>query len=132
MPSRRRSRPPSSEVRTPPLPSFRLASLEALDHSARRFGQLSRASIPVRYLIRTGLSHSRRLPQDLAGVLPSPIVGARASLRSRSVSGSPMFQRALDCANRSIRKEVLFALRRTAKGARSRRFRSNRSSVKCK
>lgn len=133
---RRRARfvqePPAAELRGVASALSRLADLEVLDHSARRFSGPSTPLGPVRYLIRTGPDGSRRLPAQLAGVSRSSDVGARASLRSQSVSGSPMFRRALDCAHRSIRKEVLFAFKLTGRGARGPRRRSFRSVVKCR
>lgn len=134
MPSRRRRREPSLPVQD--LPGAPRAGFP-LDHTARRFEEVLGDPGPVRYLIRTGPDGSRRLrravaPVSLSGVRRSPDIVARASLRSRSVSGSPLFRRALDCAHRVIRREVLFAHLLTGRGARSRRRRrTSRSNVKC-
>lgn len=95
---------------------------------------------PVRPLIRTVLVDSDfQTPPRSPGV-SSPLVRSRATGRSsdRKVR-SPFLnatmlmpeltERAVVCARRGIRREVLFAIRKTGKGSRSPR--RKRSSVRC-
>lgn len=136
-------RPSSFEAGSPS--SYRSARfLEPLDYPAERFSDgVPRARRPVRYnSISTGLNDSRPVPRSLFRGSPvSSLYPVRATFRTRSVSpgldvrsvirGKELPARALDCAKRVIRKEVLFALGRTGRGARSPRRRRRESSTKC-
>lgn len=136
-------RPSSFEAGSPS--TYRSARfLEPLDYPAERFSEgLPRSKRPVRYnLISTGLNDSRPVPRaGFRGSARSSLFSVRATLRTRSVSpgvdvrsvirGKELPVRALDCAKRVIRKEVLFALRRTGRGSKSPRRRRRESSVKC-
>lgn len=113
--------PPYRGLSTP-LPSAPLA----LDHTARRR--------TVRSLIRTVLTDRDPRTQTRSHL----DVSRRAVLRSRRSPGpwslnpevipSP---RAFTCARRSIRREVLFAIRGTGKGSRSPRRHTSESKVRC-
>lgn len=91
-------------------------------------------------LIRTVLIDSRYQPRPQRGRPNSPVAPARATGRSSDrQTRSPFLnatlltpeltERALICARRGIRREVLFASKRTGKGAKSpkRKF----SKVRC-
>lgn len=90
----------------------------------------------VRPLIRTVLPE----PAPFRKMRQSPTRPVRATFRSSDrATRSPFLnattvtpqltERALECASRTIRKEVLFAKRKTGKGSRAPR--RNRSKVKC-
>jgi len=76
------------------------------------------------------------------GLLSSPTVSSRATQRTKtpynkrfqSLLVSPQLtERSLACARRSIRREVIFALRKQGKGAQSpKRRRTTQSERKCK
>lgn len=71
--------------------------------------------------IRTGLSDSRYpSPASLGGSRASPWAAVRAVARMEYRS-KDIYQRAFACARRSVRREVLFATRRTGKGAGAKR-----------
>lgn len=90
-------------------------------------------------LIHTGLSDSGvPRPSHLRGVMRSPWAQARAQQRVQTFQRvylrepygpTPQLpQRALSCARRSIRREVLFALKRTSKGAGAKKRRRDFNS----
>lgn len=120
----------------------RLARGYPLDDSARRWGELESSTI---YSISTGLNDSRRAspgPRPSARSFPgrSSLFSVRASMRSRwqprnlvdVIRGKELYERALVCARRSVRKEVLFALGRSGRGSRSpRRVRREDSGFRC-
>lgn len=92
----------------------------------------------VRPLIRTVLAQPA--PQRFRKRTQSPLVPVRASMRSfGKATRSPFLNatlvtpqladRAIVCAKRNIRREVLFAIRRTGKGSGSPR--RPKSKVKC-
>lgn len=96
---------------------------------------------PVRSpLIRTVLVDSVYQPRPQRGRPNSPVAQARATGRSSdrrirspflnaTMLTPELTERALICARRGIRKEVLFATKRTGKGAKSpKRY---RSKVRC-
>lgn len=130
--SNRRNRvqgPTSAPSRT--LPSYPTASarLGPLDHTA----ELSDSYHSTPALMRTVLG------DRTAGLATrsSPVVRSRATGRSRLVTPweqarfiSPQLtNRAMVCARRSIRREVLFAIKGTGKGSKAKR--GPRSSVRC-
>lgn len=76
----------------------------------------------------------------LPGSRSSPVTRARSSIRSRKLtpwesSGfvtPPMLsERSQVCARRSIRREVLFAIKATGRGSGGRRKRTEHSKVRC-
>lgn len=82
----------------------------------------------------------RTVPGDrIPGSRSSPLARSRASIRSRAVTPweqarllSPQLTaRALICARRSIRREVLFAIKGTGKGAKARRNYTKSTKVRC-
>jgi len=97
--------------------------------------------IPVRPLIRTVLENSEDFqPPPRRGKRQSPTVAVRATFRSSGkATRSPFLnatmvtpeltERAIICAKRNIRKEVLFATKRTGKGSRS--TKRTPSKVRC-
>lgn len=132
MPSRRNKRargPISAPSRTPPTYPTSARRTEPLDHTAEP-SVLHHSTPP---LMRTVLG------DRLAGTRQSPVVRSRASGRSRPVTPmqqvrliSPeLTERAMVCARRSIRREVLFAIKGTGRGAKSKRKYSARSKVRC-
>jgi len=100
-----------------------------LDHPAR--------PRTVRRLIRTVLTDTHPRNQTRAHLN----VSRRAVLRSRTphdpwsadrlVSSGPLYERNFICARRSIRREVLFALKATGRGAGAPRRRTEESKVRC-
>lgn len=111
---------------------------KSLDHTAgppRAFSWLSDPGLdPVFHrsvrtpLIRTVLPEPVRVPQR--SQRSSPVVSSRATGRSSDVQVRSPFrgavfltpqltERAIACAKRGIRREVLFATKRTAKGSGS-------------
>lgn len=130
--SNRRNRvqgPTSAPSRTPPTYSTASARLGPLDHTAEPSHSYN--STPP--LMRTVLGD--RTP-GLA-TRSSPVVRSRATGRSRLVTPweqvrliSPeLTKRAMVCARRTIRREVLFATKATGKGSKSPR--GPRSKVRC-
>lgn len=139
MPNKRR------RIRATASRSARLTSpsYTPLDHPAglpRRFSAVYGLDDPfvqpvpvrgtVRPLIRTVLVERSSPAPRLRGLRPSPVLRSRASARSSQVRVRSPFlnatmvspeltRRSVECAKRGIRREVLFALRRTGKGARS-------------
>lgn len=103
--------------------------------------------IPVRpYPVRSSLIRTVLAERDVPQLPPfrsrpnSPLVAVRASMRSNpKAARSPFFvaqgiqpqlaDRAILCAKRGIRREVLFAYRQTGKGSRSPR--RSPSKVRC-
>lgn len=130
--SKRRNRaqgPISAPSRYPPTYSTASARLDPLDHTA----EPSFSDHSTRTLMRTVLGD--RTP-GLASRF-SPVVRSRATGRSRVVTPweqvrliSPQLtNRAMVCARRTIRREVLFALKGTGKGSKSPR--RPKSKVRC-
>lgn len=118
-----------------PLPPYRVshyyppsASL-TLDHPARRR--------TVRPLIRTVLTDTH----PRGGTRRDLDVSRRAVLRSRTPinpwaaysfhSSGPLYERNFICARRSIRREVLFAIKGTSRGSGAPRRRTANSQVRC-
>lgn len=118
-----------------PLPPYRgsvytrPSAPYALDHPAR--------TRTVRPLIRTVLTDTHPRNQTRAGLN----VSRRAVLRGRTPvnpwdpasfhSSGPLYERNFICARRSIRREVLFALNATGRGAGAPRRRTQESKVRC-
>lgn len=118
-----------------PLPPYRgphyyqPSAPPALDHPARRR--------TVRPLIRTVLTDTR----PRSGTRSHLDVSRRAVLRSRTPpnpwelasfhSSGPLYHRNFVCARRSIRREVLFAIKGTSRGSGAPRRRSPDSNVRC-
>lgn len=126
-----------------------------LDHTADSYGEpldfAESASLPefgeafsrptVRPLIRTVLVERPPFQSPpRRGKRQSPLVQVRATIRSsdkaiRSPFGNAtmitpeLATRAIVCAKRNIRREVLFATKSTGKGAKAPR--KNRSKVRC-
>jgi len=112
---------------------------------SERFPDLGESRFQYDPLIRTGLGASgtlrvsRQPPPVLGGSRYSPQVAVRATGRSRVdrsfrtvLYSKQLLPRALACAKRAIRKEVLFALNRRGKGSgATRRFRRVDSSFRC-
>lgn len=118
-----------SPTRYHPTQSLARRSYEPLDHPAR--ASAGRTSTP--YLMRT-------VQMTPARDRPSPMARARSIFRVSSNNPykfrvltldkpAVLPDRAFTCARRSIRKEVLFALRQTGKGSKSPR--RPKSKVKC-
>lgn len=123
----------------PPSP----ARLRTLEHTAGRFWEpLEDFRDKYYYSISTYPNDSRRITapvRQLGGYRKSSLYPVRATMRTRVVSslrqeieGRRLADRALACAKRTIRKEVIFALRLTSKGAGARRrLRRFDSSTRC-
>lgn len=121
----------ASRSRAPDLPSWD-------DESPSDFEGLFRP-IPVRPLIRTVRIDSAP-PQPRLVKRQSPLVQVRATMRSSDRAARSPFlnatavtpqlaDRAILCAKRTIRREVIFANRKTGKGSGAPR--RKRSKVKC-
>lgn len=102
---------------------------EPLDHPARPSTRLD----STLYLMRTvQMTPARDRPSPLARARSIHRVSSPYRYRFRVLSldkPAVLPERAFVCARRQVRKEVLFALRQTGKGARSPR--SPRSKVSC-
>lgn len=118
-----------------PLPPYRgsvfarRSAPRSLDHPA--------TTRPVRYLMRTVLTDTRPRSATRSGL----DVSRRAVTRSRVpinpwsadtwASSGPLYARNFTCARRSIRREVLFAIKGTSRGAGARRRHTVQSKVRC-
>lgn len=113
-----------------------------LDDPARLFeGRSDPGDDQYEDLIHTGLSDSRVPSRGDFPVRSSPWVVSRATYRSRFQPGRlvstvveppQLLERAVACAKRTIRREVLFALRKRGKGSGAkRRKRSFLSHWRC-
>jgi len=147
----RRSRPGSRAQRfgaSGGSPDRFARRFEPLEYPAKRFfGDPEDPWTSTEDLISTSPDDSRRRSRralapvrQLGGFRASSLIPVRASLRVRTPVGGlrgvifvrELPLRAVNCAHRVIRKEVLFARRLTGKGSSSRRRRrSERSDSKC-
>lgn len=112
-----------------------LPTAQSLDDIVEAFSNPSASP-----LIRTVLVDSNYQPAPRRGIRASPVVRSRATGRSsqrrvrspflNATTLTPQLtERAILCAKRTIRREVLFAVKRTGRGARSPR--RPRSKVRC-
>ena len=120
-----------------------LARVSPLEYTARPFDELEPLEDQYSTSIRTDLYDSRSLRPGGIPRRASPDLAVRASFRSsfrhvkqgyvlNVVVPPSLRRRALNCAHRTIRREVLFALnRKTGRGSGGSRRRSFRSSTKC-